>query len=42
MLKLTNDLNERRNQNIPKGVYSATPYFAAHADGAIIRDVDAP
>ena len=33
-------LMKRREQAVPRGVYHATPIFAARAEGAIVEDVD--
>jgi 4-aminobutyrate aminotransferase / (S)-3-amino-2-methylpropionate transaminase / 5-aminovalerate transaminase len=33
-------LLERRQINVPRGVYNATPIFVDHADGALVHDVD--
>ncbi len=33
-------LMERRTAAVPRGPYHATPVFAAHAEGAILEDVD--
>ena len=30
----------RRNAAVPRGVYNATPIFAARAEGAVVEDVD--
>src|ERR1051326_3954257 len=34
------ELMRRRELAVPRGVYHATPVFAAHAEGAIVEDVD--
>jgi 4-aminobutyrate aminotransferase / (S)-3-amino-2-methylpropionate transaminase / 5-aminovalerate transaminase len=33
-------LLEKRNQNVPHGIYNATPVFVERAEGALIHDVD--
>src|SRR4051794_10998394 len=33
-------LMQRRQQAVARGAFHATPIFAAHADGAIVEDVD--
>ena len=33
-------LLERRQMNVPKGVYNATPIFVQRAEGALVTDVD--
>ena len=34
------ELMRRRNSAVPRGVYHATPIFAARAEGAVLEDVD--
>jgi 4-aminobutyrate aminotransferase / (S)-3-amino-2-methylpropionate transaminase / 5-aminovalerate transaminase len=34
------ELMKRRDAAVPRGPYHATPIFAAHAEGAVIEDVD--
>ncbi|MGZ4814069.1 MAG: 4-aminobutyrate--2-oxoglutarate transaminase [Terriglobales bacterium] len=34
------ELMERRNAAVPRGVYHSTPVFAAKAEGALVEDVD--
>jgi 4-aminobutyrate aminotransferase/(S)-3-amino-2-methylpropionate transaminase len=36
----TEDLLKAREENVPRGPFNVTPYFAAEAKGAIIRDVE--
>jgi 4-aminobutyrate aminotransferase / (S)-3-amino-2-methylpropionate transaminase / 5-aminovalerate transaminase len=40
MSTLTEQLAERRNQNVPRGVGNMHPLFIAKADGALLTDVD--
>lgn len=34
------ELMQRRNAAVPRGVYHSTPVFAARAEGALVQDVD--
>jgi len=40
MSKLTEQLTERRNRHVPRGVASLNPLFIAKAEGALLTDVD--
>jgi 4-aminobutyrate aminotransferase/(S)-3-amino-2-methylpropionate transaminase len=40
MSKLTEQLTERRNRHVPRGVASMNPLFIAKAEGALLTDVD--
>src|SRR5580658_6985318 len=34
------ELMQRRSRAVPRGIYHATPIFAARAEGATVEDVD--
>lgn len=36
----TDDLLKAREENVPRGPFNVTPFFAAEAKGAVIRDVE--
>ncbi len=40
MSKLTEQLTERRNRHVPRGVANLNPLFIAKAEGALLTDVD--
>jgi 4-aminobutyrate aminotransferase/(S)-3-amino-2-methylpropionate transaminase len=40
MSKLTEQLTERRNRQVPRGVANLNPVFIARAEGALLTDVD--
>ncbi len=39
-MSMTEELAQRRNQNVPRGVANLNPLFIAKADGALLTDVD--
>ncbi len=39
-MSITDELAQRRNQNVPRGVANLNPLFIAKADGALLTDVD--
>ncbi|NIS70755.1 MAG: aminotransferase class III-fold pyridoxal phosphate-dependent enzyme, partial [Proteobacteria bacterium] len=36
----TQDLLKAREENVPRGPFHVTPFFAAEAKGAVIKDVE--